>query len=119
LIADEGDFATAATVRVGLVTEVPQSAMLGVGEDGYRRALLTGSTAVAGGTLIGAGEAYHNDGPFDVPDDYNRLNAELRYVRGIPGFREPSGRDFSISFESRAGSTRRVLELQSRQIPRA
>ena len=35
--ADEGDFATAATVRMGLVSEVPQSAMLGVGEDGYRR----------------------------------------------------------------------------------
>jgi outer membrane receptor protein involved in Fe transport len=80
--ADEGDFATAATVRMGLITEVRQSALLGIGEDGYRRALLTGSTAVAEGTLMGAGEAYHNDGPFDVPDDYNRLNAELRYVRG-------------------------------------
>jgi TonB-dependent Receptor Plug Domain len=80
--ADEGDFATAGTARIGLVNEAPTAATLGFGEDGYRRALLTASGAVAGGTLIGAAEVYHNDGPFDVPDDYNRLNAMLRYYRG-------------------------------------
>ena len=80
--ADEGDFATAGTARIGLVSDVPGSATLGYGEDGYRRALLMGSTAIAGGTLLAAGEAYHNDGPFDVPDDYNRLNGVLRYLRG-------------------------------------
>ena len=41
-----------------------------------------GSAAVGGGTLLGAGELYHNDGPFDVPDDYNRLNGVLRYHHG-------------------------------------
>ena len=82
--ADEGDFATAGTAGVGLVNEVHTSAALGFGEDGYRRTLLMGSTALAGGTLIGAGEIYHNDGPFDVPDGYNRLNGMLRYYRGNP-----------------------------------
>jgi TonB-dependent receptor-like protein len=82
--ADEGDFATAGTVRVGLVNELSTSAALGFGEDGYRRTLLMGSTALAGGTLIGAGEIYHNDGPFDVPDDYRRLNGMLRYFWGDP-----------------------------------
>jgi TonB dependent receptor/TonB-dependent Receptor Plug Domain len=80
--ADEGDFATAGTTRIGLVSQVPTSATLGYGQDGYRRALLMGSTALAGGTLLGAGEVYHNDGPFDVPDDYNRLNGVLRYHHG-------------------------------------
>lgn len=80
--ADEGDFATAGTTRIGLVSDVPTSATLGFGEDGYRRALLMGSTAFASGTLLGAGEVYHNDGPFDVPDDYNRLNGVLRYHHG-------------------------------------
>jgi hypothetical protein len=80
--ADEGDFATAGTARIGLVSEVLTSATLGFGEDGYRRALLMGSTSLAGGTLLGAGEVYHNDGPFDVPDDYNRLNGVLRYRHG-------------------------------------
>jgi TonB-dependent receptor-like protein len=80
--ADEGDFATAGTARVGLVNEAPSSATLSFGEEGYRRALLMGSTAFFGGTLIGAGEVYHNDGPFDVADDYNRLNGVVRYFRG-------------------------------------
>jgi hypothetical protein len=80
--ADEGDFATAGTARVGLVNDVPSSATVGYGEDGYRRGLFMGSTGFFGGTLIGAGEVYHNDGPFDVPDDYNRLNGVARYFRG-------------------------------------
>ena len=82
--ADEGDFATAGSVRVGLISEAPASAALGYGEDGYRRELLIGSTQLAGGTLLGAGEIYHNDGPFEVPDDYRRLNGVLRYHRGDP-----------------------------------
>jgi outer membrane receptor protein involved in Fe transport len=44
--------------------------------------LLLGSTALGGGTLLGAGDVYHNDGPFDHPDDYNRLNGVLRYHHG-------------------------------------
>jgi hypothetical protein len=80
--ADEGDFATAGTVRVGLVNQAPTSVTLSYGEAGYRRALLIGSTSVGGGTMLGAGEVYHNDGPFEVPDDYNRVNAVLRYHSG-------------------------------------
>src|SRR5215831_10968199 len=80
--ADEGDFATAGAARIDLVSQTPESATLGYGEDGYRRALLMGSTALAGGSLLAAGEVYHNDGPFEVPDDYNRLNGVLRYTHG-------------------------------------
>jgi TonB-dependent Receptor Plug Domain len=83
--ADEGDFATAGTARVGLANEAGTSALLSFGQDGYRRELFTGSTSLASGTLIGALEAYHNDGPFDVPDDYNRLNGLLRYHHGDAG----------------------------------
>jgi hypothetical protein len=80
--ADEGDFATAGTVRVGLVSYLPDSVTLGAGQDGYRRALVMGTVPLAGGTLLGAGEVYRNDGPFNVPDDYRRLNGVLRYHRG-------------------------------------
>ena len=38
--ADEGDFATAGAVRMDLLNEIPNSATLGFGEDGYRRGLL-------------------------------------------------------------------------------
>jgi len=80
--ADEGDFATAGAVRMDLLNQVPDSATVGFGQDGYRRGLLMGSTSFAGGTLLGAGDVYHNDGPFDNPDDYNRLNGVLRYSHG-------------------------------------
>ena len=80
--ADEGDFATAGTARVGLVNKLTTSATLGFGQDGYRRGLLMGATSFLGGTILAAGEVYHNDGPFDVPDDYNRLNGVVRYFTG-------------------------------------
>jgi outer membrane receptor protein involved in Fe transport len=80
--ADEGDFATAAAIRMGLLNRVDDSSTLGFGEDGYRRALLMGSAQVGSGTLLSAGEVYHNDGPFDNPDDYNKLNGVLRYHHG-------------------------------------
>jgi outer membrane receptor protein involved in Fe transport len=80
--ADEGDFATAGAIRMDLLSELPARASVGYGEDGYRRALLMGSTALGSGVLLGAGEAYHNDGPFEVPDDYKRLNGVLRYRSG-------------------------------------
>src|SRR3984957_6969321 len=80
--ADEGDFTAAGTVRIGLVNQQPLSASLAYGQDGYRRALILGSTPLGGGTLLGAAEVYHNDGPFDVPDDCNRLNGVLRYHWG-------------------------------------
>jgi hypothetical protein len=105
--ADEGDFATAGTTRIGLASQMPASATLGVGEDGYRRALLMGSTSLAGGTLLGAGEVYHNDGPFLVPDDYNRLNGVLRYHHG-------DDRDFytvtAMAYSGKWNSTDQVPE---------
>jgi len=80
--ADEGDFATAGAVRMDLLTEMPDSVTSAFGQDGYRRGLLLGSAAIGAGTLLGAADVYHNDGPFDRPDDYTRLNGVLRYHRG-------------------------------------
>jgi hypothetical protein len=105
--ADEGDFATAGTTRIGLVSRIPSSATLGFGEDGYRRALVMGSTSLAGGTLLGAGEVYHNDGPFLVPDDYNRLNGVFRFHHG-------DDRDFytvtAMAYSGKWNSTDQVPE---------
>ncbi len=80
--ADEGDFATAGTARIDILNRAPASVTLGAGEDGFRRLLVVGSTDLSGGTLLAAAEGYHNDGPFVVPDEYNRRNAVLRYHIG-------------------------------------
>jgi hypothetical protein len=105
--ADEGDFATAGAVRMGLANEAAPTATLGYGEDGYRRALLIGSTPLGAGTLLGAADAYHNDGPFDVADDYRRLNGVLRYHSG-------SAQDYwtltAMAYSGRWNSTDQVPE---------
>jgi len=80
--ADEGDFTPAGTLRVGLVSQAPTTAALGFGQDGYKRALYVGSRPLGAGTLLASGEVYHNDGPFEVPDDYGRVNGVLRYHAG-------------------------------------
>jgi TonB-dependent Receptor Plug Domain len=109
--ADEGDFATAGTVRVSLVNEAPASATLGFGEDGYRRALLLGSTTLGSGTLLGAGEVYHNDGPFEVPDDYNRINAVLRYHSGSDrDYWTLTGMDYSGKWNSTDQVPQRAID---------
>jgi hypothetical protein len=105
--ADDGDFATAGTTRIGLVSHLQPSVTLGFGEDGYRRALLLGSAPLAGGSLLAAGEVYHNDGPFDVPDDYHRMNGVLRYHNG-------DNRDFytvtAMAYSGKWNSTDQVPE---------
>jgi len=105
--ADEGDFATAGAVRMELANQLPDSLTLSYGQDGYHRALLMGSTVAGGGTLLGAGEIYHNDGPFDRPDNYDRLNGVLRYYRGAAG-------DFftatAMSYSGRWNATDQVPE---------
>ena len=80
--ADEGDFATAGAVRLELLDRQAPTAILGAGEDGYRRLLAMGSVPLGDGTLLAAAEGYHNDGPFDLPDDYRRVNGVLRYHGG-------------------------------------
>jgi outer membrane receptor protein involved in Fe transport len=105
--ADEGDFATAGAVRMDFANDVADSVTLGFGQDGYRRALLLGSGKLGSGTLLGAGEIYHNDGPFDRPDDYNKVNGILRYHGG-------TDQDFwtltAMAYSSRWNSTDQVPE---------
>jgi outer membrane receptor protein involved in Fe transport len=82
--AEEGDFSSAGAARIGLVDKLPQSiAALTLGENGYRRALVANSRALgagaSGGELLYALEAAHNDGPWDNPEKFHRLNGVLRY----------------------------------------
>lgn len=81
--ADEGDFASAAAVRMSLLNEVqPGFAELGLGENGYQRSLVINDNAVSSGKLLYAVEAYHNDGPYVHPDNYRKFNGVLRYSQG-------------------------------------
>jgi len=81
--AEEGDFAAAGAARLGLLNSLPRGvAEVGVGNHGYRRALIAGSPEFADGRFLYALELYHNDGPWTNPDDFRKLNAVLRYSEG-------------------------------------
>ena len=49
---------------------------------GLRRAFAAASPLLAGGHLLAAIEASHNDGPWERPDDFSKMNGVLRYSRG-------------------------------------
>ena len=81
--AEDGDFAAAGSVSVSYVDKLPKTLVsLGIGENGYRRGLIAGSPAVAGGSLLYALELFHNDGSFTKGDNYRKINGVLRYSRG-------------------------------------
>ena len=81
--ADQGDFSAAGAVIMDYRNVLEHNiAVLTVGDNGYRRALVAGSPELAGGHLLYGVEVYHNDGPWVQPDDYNKVNGVLRYSRG-------------------------------------
>ena len=81
--AEEGDFASAGTASVVYANRLTQGlASVSAGQNGYGRALLADSVELQRGGLLYALEALHNDGPYTNPDNYQKLNAVLRYSEG-------------------------------------
>ena len=52
------------------------------GTDGYFRGLVATSSPLASGNLLVGLEAYHENGPWVVPDEYTRYNGMLKYSNG-------------------------------------
>ena len=81
--AAQGDFASAGAASVVYANRLTQGiASVGIGQNGFRRALLADSLDAGDGSLLYALEAQHNDGPFTQPDHYRKLNGVLRYSEG-------------------------------------
>jgi outer membrane receptor protein involved in Fe transport len=81
--AEEGDFASAGTASVVYANRLTQGlASVSAGQSGYGRALLADSVELPRGSLLYALEVLHNDGPYENPDNYQKLNAVLRYSEG-------------------------------------
>jgi hypothetical protein len=79
--ASVGDFGSAGGANMHLTSGLKQNMALGtVGDFGYERALLAGSPAVGDGVLTYGLELQHTDGPWDVPEDYRKVNGLLRFV---------------------------------------
>jgi hypothetical protein len=81
--ADEGDFASAGSVHIGLIDSVPKAvAQMTAGSFGYRRFFGMDSAKLGDGQLLIAGETGHYDGPWTTPDDMQKLNGLVRYSQG-------------------------------------
>ena len=81
--AEEGNFsaAGAAHVRYRRELDAPFITLAG-GEGGFYRALLAASPKIGAGNLLVAGEYFHNDGPWDLPQDYRKIGGLLKYTVG-------------------------------------
>jgi len=79
--ADAGDFSTAGSYGLYYRDTIPPTFEIGGGSYGYDRVLVASSPAVGSGHLLYALELYHDDGPFDDPDEYGKINGVLRWSR--------------------------------------
>lgn len=81
--AENGDFASAGSVGLRYADSLPtNTATLTLGNFNYRRALVAGSPDVGDGHLLYAFEAVGNDGPWDHPSGYQKLNGVLKLSQG-------------------------------------
>jgi outer membrane receptor protein involved in Fe transport len=81
--ADEGDFSSAGAAHIRLFDTLPQGIVtLTGGEHAYARALVGKSFEAGPGQLLGAFEAAHDDGPWQLPERFHRANGVLRYSFG-------------------------------------
>lgn len=82
--AQNGDFSAAGSADIRYRTALPAPVLdLTYGTEGYRRALLAGSTALAHGpTVLAALEGMQEDGPWKHPDRMRKTNAIVRVSDG-------------------------------------
>lgn len=88
--ADVGDFGSAGAFEVRFTDQLDQGIVsLGAGTLGYARLLVADSFSLGAGKLLYGLELEHTDGPWERPDDYQKLNALVRYSQGddTNGFR--------------------------------
>lgn len=83
--ADKGDFDTAGAVSIDYVDTLPHDlASVSAGTLGDYRGFTAMSRPWGGGNLLAATEYDHVDGPWQIPDNFNKGNLVLRYSQGAP-----------------------------------
>lgn len=81
--SDVGDFSSAGSADLQYVDTLQRGIFLAEGGSyGYARTLIANSGSLGNGNILYAFEYGHEDGPWDVPDAYKKLNAVLRYSQG-------------------------------------
>ena len=81
--AEEGDFSSAGGAQIRTFRSLPFAiAEVTLGDFGYQRAVAADSSSLGADKLTYAMETQHNDGPWDIPENYKKYNAFMRYSSG-------------------------------------
>lgn len=81
--ADQGDFASAGAVRINYLDTLPHDiASISLGTLGDYRGFTALSRPVGAGNLLLALAYEHVDGPWTIPDNFNKGNVLMRYSQG-------------------------------------
>src|SRR5256886_15260999 len=80
--AQQGDFATAGSANIHYAEALKTNlAEIGVGTEKYARMLVAGSPEFGPGRIVYGLELFHDNGPFEHPDNFRKLNGVLRYTQ--------------------------------------
>jgi len=104
----QGDFAAAGSATIDYVRVLDATfGEVGFGQRGFRRLLAAGSPRLGDGHFLLAGEAYRNDGPWEVPQGYRKNNGVLRFARGT----ESQGFELALlAYDARWNATDQVAQ---------
>jgi hypothetical protein len=81
--ADVGDFGSAGNAHLDFYKTLPQDFVtLEAGMYGFERGVFGVSQKLGQGNILYGAEAYHDDGPWVHPDDYQKFNGILTYSQG-------------------------------------
>jgi hypothetical protein len=111
--ADEGDFSSAGAADISYYTKLPQGiGSLTAGPNGYARALAANSSDAGPGTLLYGLEAFHNNGPWDNPENYRKLNGVMRFSQGT------NADGYTLSLMAYTGKWNATDQIASRAVDR-
>lgn len=80
--ATEGDFASTGSAHIHYTDSLPEAmASVTVGSFNQKRVLNANSFDLNGGKLLYALEYFYNDGPWEYPEGYQRLNGVVSYAK--------------------------------------
>ncbi|WP_162249670.1 TonB-dependent receptor [Altererythrobacter sp. Root672] len=77
--ADTGDFGFVGSSYITTRNKMDPFAVVEVGMYDYARFVAGGSLKVGGGDLLFVGQAKYNNGPWDLPEDYDGYSGMLKY----------------------------------------
>jgi outer membrane receptor protein involved in Fe transport len=110
--AETGNFSAAGAVNVQYRSKLDAPLLVGEGgEDNYYRGLIAASPNIGSGTLLTALDYAHIDGPWELTENFRKLNALVGYSRPVgPGQLRVMAQGYDGSWRSTDQIPQRALD---------